>query len=150
MTEGRDLELAGEVVDGVHRLNIRVYFEDTDFSGIVYHANYLRYCERGRSDFLRHAGVDHVELFSGKDGAEPLAFAVKRMEIEFVRPARIDDILTVESVVAKMRGASMRIDQRVLRGDDVLFEAEVTAVLINDEGKPRRFPEELRARMGGG
>ncbi len=149
MTEASNLELSGTVEDGVHRLKIRVYFEDTDFSGIVYHANYLKYCERGRSDFLRHSGVHHAELFSSDDGSEPLAFAVKRMEIDFVRPARIDDILSVESRVAKMAGASMQIDQRVLRGDDVLFEAKVIAVLINADGKPRRFPEDLRRRMGG-
>lgn len=142
-----DLELAGEVADGVHRLKIRVYYEDTDFSGIVYHANYIKYCERGRSDVLRHSGVDHASLFLGDDSHEPLTFAVKRMEIDYILPARIDDILTVETRLAELRGASMKLAQKVLRGDDLLFEALVTVVLINDEGKLRRMPDDLRARF---
>jgi acyl-CoA thioester hydrolase len=141
-------DLAGRIEGGVHHLPVRVYFEDTDFSGIVYHANYLRYCERGRSDFLRLIGVHHGELQGGVHG-EPLAFAVRRMEIDFLKPARIDDVLEVKSWCAALTRASMEIRQQVMRGEELLFEALVKAALLNAQGRPRRFPEPLREALSG-
>ena len=137
-------DLAGRIDGKRHVLPIRVYFEDTDFSGLVYHANYLRYCERGRSDFLRLLGVHHNELFSTEDGSEPLAFAVKRMEIDFLRPAKIDDVLQVETTTKDITGAALHLEQAVMRGNETLFKALVTAVLISPRGRPKRLPTDIR------
>jgi acyl-CoA thioester hydrolase len=134
--------LTGTITDGVHRLNIRVYYEDTDFSGYVYHSNYLKFCERARSDFLRIVGVDQNTMF-----AEGGAFVVRRMNCDFLRPAKFDEVLTVESKPGEVAGARFEIKQLVLRGDDVLFTAEVTAVLIDGRGRPKRISPELLAAM---
>ncbi len=149
MTGNKDegATLAGWIDGDRHFLPIRVYFEDTDFSGIVYHANYLRYCERGRSDFLRLLGVHHAALYAGEIGGEQLAFAVKRMEIDFVRPAQIDDVLHVVTSTRNITGAALHLEQKVVRGDDVLFKALVTAALLNGAGKPRRLPSEIREKL---
>ena len=138
-------DLSGRLVDGAHVLPVRVYFEDTDFSGVVYHAGYLRFMERGRSDFMRLAGADHAELFAGE---ESVAFAVRRMNIEFLRPARIDDVLTVHTRTEEMRGASMRLAQQVRRGEEVLVTASVQVALVSSSGKARRIPAGLRAVLG--
>lgn len=142
-------DLAGHIEKGVHRLPVRVYYEDTDFSGIVYHANYLKFAERGRSDFLRLVGVSHRELF---DGEVALAFAIHRMEIDFVRPARIDDLLEVETRYVRAAGARLEIEQIILRpadGSDAmpLFKAKVMAACIDDGGRPRRLPKAVVAAM---
>jgi acyl-CoA thioester hydrolase len=134
--------LTGTITNGVHRLSLRVYYEDTDFSGYVYHANYLKFCERARSDFLRVLGVDQNAMF-GAGGA----FVVRKMNCEFLRPARFDDILTVESTPGETAGARFEVKQRVLRGDDVLFTADVTAVLIDGRGRPKRMTSELLAAL---
>ncbi|MQT13276.1 tol-pal system-associated acyl-CoA thioesterase [Segnochrobactrum spirostomi] len=144
-------DLSGLLVGQRHLLPIRVYYEDTDFSGIVYHANYLRFMERGRTDFLRLHGVGHTALGAGEHG-EPLAFAVRSMALEFLAPARIDDLLIVETVPALMGGARFTIDQRVLRvgdetEDSVLVTARVTVALIGGDGRPRRIPPGLRAQI---
>jgi acyl-CoA thioester hydrolase len=131
--------LSGELTSIGHRLHARVYFADTDFSGVVYHARYLEFFERGRSDFLRLAGVHHTELAGGKHG-EKLIWVVKRMEIDFRAPARIDDILTIDTRTEKVSGARIHMAQEIRRGDSVLVEAKVQAALINGEGRPRRFP----------
>jgi acyl-CoA thioester hydrolase len=131
--------LTGTITDGVHRLNIRVYYEDTDFSGYVYHSNYLKFCERARSDFLRIVGVDQNTMF-----AEGGAFVVRRMTCDFLRPAKFDEVLTVESTPGDAAGARFEIKQRVLRGDDVLFTADVTAVFIDGRGRPKRLTAALR------
>lgn len=133
--------IAGELTADGHRLMARVYFADTDFTGVVYHARYLEFLERGRSDFLRLAGVHHTELADGKHG-EALAWVVRRMEIDFRHPARIDDILTVETKVAEISGARIRMQQKLLRGPELLVEARVEAAIIGESGKPRRFPKE--------
>lgn len=140
---GEDLTvgLAGELTEFGHRLVARVYFADTDFTGVVYHARYLEFLERGRSDFLRLAGVHHTELADGKHG-EVLAWVVRRMEIDFRQPARVDDIVTVETRTEAISGARIYMAQRLLRGDDVLVEAKVEAAIIGASGKPRRFPKE--------
>lgn len=151
MTErdGQDWpDLSGAMRGGGHVLPVRVYYEDTDFSGVVYHASYLRFMERGRSDFLRLTGIHHHELDSGAAG-ERLAFAVRHMDIDFLRPARIDDVLEIRTRCIEARGARLRLVQEVRRGDDVLVEARVMAAVINGDGRPRRLPADLAQRLGG-
>lgn len=133
--------LAGELTPFGHRLMARVYYADTDFSGVVYHARYLEFFERGRSDFLRLAGVHHTELADGLHG-EKLVWIVRRMEIDFRKPARIDDILTVETRTLGVSGARITMAQALKRGDDMLVEAKVEAAIISETGRPRRFPRE--------
>jgi acyl-CoA thioester hydrolase len=133
--------LAGELTPNGHRLVARVYFADTDFTGVVYHARYLEFFERGRSDYLRLLGVHHTELQAGKHG-EALARVVKRMEIDFRQPARIDDILTIDTRTASVSGARIFMAQQIRRGEDVLVEAKVEAAIIGEGGRPRRFPKE--------
>jgi acyl-CoA thioester hydrolase len=133
--------LSGELTPFGHRLMARVYYADTDFSGVVYHARYLEFFERGRSDFLRLAGVHHTELADGKHG-EKLVWVVRRMEIEFRAPARIDDILTIETRTAKVSSARIFMAQQLKRGETVLVEAKVEAAIISANGRPRRFPKE--------
>jgi acyl-CoA thioester hydrolase len=130
-------DIAGVIEGGVHRLAVRVYYEDTDFSGAVYHANYLRFCERGRSDCLRLLGIAH----HGESGIA--GFVVRRMACEFLRPATLDDVLTVETRFVEAAGARVEIDQWVLRGDQPVFEARVTVALVDANGKPRRLPKDM-------
>jgi acyl-CoA thioester hydrolase len=133
--------LAGELTASGHRLVARVYYADTDFSGVVYHARYLEFLERGRSDFLRLAGVHHTELADGRHG-ERIVWVVRRMEIDFVAPARIDDILTVETRTERISGARIFMAQELRRGEDLLVRAQVEAAIVGESGKPRRFPRE--------
>jgi len=126
-----------------HLLPIRVYYEDTDFSGVVYHASYLRFMERGRTELLRDLGVAHSELF---EGDVPLALAVRRMGIDFLRAAVMDDELVVETTPVIVRGASMELSQRVLRAGEVLVTAEVTVACVGG-GRARRIPDALRRRL---
>jgi len=135
-------ELAGRIENGTHVLPIRVYYEDTDFSGLVYHANYLKFCERGRSDCLRLLGVHHHLL-----QAEALSFVVRRMVCDFIGPARIDEILEVESRFAGLSGARMEIAQVVTRDGEILFRAAVTAALVDAGGKPKRLPATMIAAL---
>lgn len=130
----------GHFKNGVHYLEVRVYYEDTDFSGNVYHANYLKFVERARSDFLRVAGIDQNALFAA---GEPIMFVVRRMACDFLRPARFDDLLTVETRGGDMAGARFELSQRVLRGGEVLFTADVTVALIDGRGRPKRVPPEM-------
>lgn len=138
--------LAGRLTGSGHILPVRVYFEDTDHSGVVYHAAYLRFMERGRSDFVRLLGIGHTELARGDHG-EPVSFAVRKIDIDFLRPARIDDLLEVETTVGEMGGARIALRQVVRRGGEVLTDAAVTIVLINPEGKARRLPPFVRERF---
>jgi acyl-CoA thioester hydrolase len=130
-----------------HVLPVRVYFEDTDFSGLVYHGSYVRWCERGRSDFLRLLGNDHRALDQGAQGREPAAFVVRRMRLEFLKPARIDDVLEVETRVKEIGAAVLILDQAILRGGARLFEAEVTVVLVSRSGKPQRLGRLMREAL---
>lgn len=146
MTAGDDrIPISGRMEDGAHLLMVRVYYEDTDFSGIVYHANYLKYLERGRTDQLRLAGVAQSALHASGEG---IAFAVRRMTIDWAKPARMDDILTVETRTRAVKGASIEIAQRILRGEEVLLTAEVQVAAMRG-GRPARIPEALRSRLGG-
>ena len=133
--------LSGMLTPSGHRLAARVYFADTDFSGVVYHARYLEFLERGRSDFLRMAGVHHTELADGKHG-ERIVWVVRRMEIDFRSPARMDDILTIDTSTQEISGARIVMAQHLKRGEDVLVEAKVEAAIIGESGRPKRFPKE--------
>jgi acyl-CoA thioester hydrolase len=145
-------DLAGRLIDidgtRSHVLPVRVYFEDTDFSGLVYHASYVRWCERGRSDFLRQLGGDHRRLIDGSGGSEPAAFVVRRMTFDFLKPSRIDELLEVVTRVKAIGAASLTLLQTVKRGETTLVEAEVTVVLISVSGKPLRISSALREAFG--
>jgi acyl-CoA thioester hydrolase len=130
--------LGGRLEGGAHILPVRVYFEDTDFSGVVYHGSYVRFLERGRTEFLRALGIGHDALDKGAHG-ERLAFAVRRMAIEFLKPARIDEVVEVETRPREVTGARGILAQAIRRGSDVLVTAEATVALISDEGKARRW-----------
>jgi acyl-CoA thioester hydrolase len=123
-----------------HRLPVRVYYEDTDFTGVVYHANYVRYFERGRSDFLRLAGVSHTELLERHD---PAAFVITRMAVEFKRAARIDDALLVRTTYDTVRGPRLFVTQRITRGEELIATADVHAACIDLQGRPRKPPAGL-------
>lgn len=136
-------QLSSQLTADGHILDVRVYYEDTDFAGIVYHANYLRYCERGRSDFLRLAGIDQMALFAGLEG-EPVSFAVRRMTIDFLQPAKMNDILRVETQLGHCGGARMTMLQNVFRRQDLVFSANVDVALVKSNGRPARLPESIR------
>lgn len=151
MADSRDWpDLAGRMTPHGHVLPVRIYFEDTDFSGLVYHASYLRFMERGRTDLLRLAGVSHDALDRGEHGAgERAAFAVRRMEIDFLKPARIDDLIEVHTEVGELTGARIVLRQSVRRSGELLVAALVTVVLVSESGRPRRLPQDLRERLFG-
>ncbi|MEE9313388.1 MAG: YbgC/FadM family acyl-CoA thioesterase [Rhizobiaceae bacterium] len=130
-----------------HTLVERVYFEHTDFSGIVYHGRYLDFLEHGRSDYVRLLDIHHGEMMDGIFG-EPIAFAVHRMEIDFKAAAKIDDILTIETQRGTLKGMRLTFKQVIKRQEQILLEAIVTVVLMTPEGKPRRFPKDLLAKLG--
>jgi len=139
--------LSGAIDGGEHRLMVRVYYEDTDFTGLVYHANYLKYFERGRSDFLRVRGVHHHELRAHED---PLAFAVTHIDLRYRRPARIDDVVTVRTRVARVQGARIVMAQVCERDGAVLCEGQFDIACIDGDGRPRRLPKALVAALGYG
>jgi acyl-CoA thioester hydrolase len=124
----------------VNRLPVRVYYEDTDWSGFAYHGSYVRFMERGRTELLRMAGI-HQSALHERGG---VSFVVRRMSLDFARPARMDDELTVTTEVKEMRGATMILAQAVLRGDEVLVAADVTVAAIR-EGRAARIPDLVRA-----
>lgn len=128
-----------------HILPVRVYYEDTDVSGIVYHANYLRFMERGRSEFLRLAGIHHMVMMSGE---EPVAWTIRRLEIDYARPARLDDALEVHTRYRTLSGARLTGEQWVKRDSQDLVTAKIEAALITMTGKPRRIPEDVRVKLG--
>jgi acyl-CoA thioester hydrolase len=143
-SEARWPDLAGRIEEGRHILPVRVYFEDTDFSGLVYHTSYLRWCERGRSDFLRLLGVRHADLIAPREGTEPAAFVVRRLEIDYLRPARIDDVLEILTDCIETGGAHILLAQQIRRGDMVLCKVQVKVVLVSQSGKPMRLPAAAR------
>ncbi|GJE59311.1 tol-pal system-associated acyl-CoA thioesterase [Methylobacterium trifolii] len=131
------------VPSGAHALPLRVYYEDTDFSGFVYHASYLRFMERGRTELLRGLAGDQSDLH--REGAG-LVFVVRRMSIDYLKPARMDDLLTVATATHDLRGASMHLRQWVLRGEAVLVRAEVVVACVRD-GRAVRLPDALRKAL---
>ncbi len=154
MTSTHWPDLAGRIVTGAagqhHVLPVRVYFEDTDAGGVVYHASYVRFAERGRTDFLRLLGTDARRLIDGSDNREPAAFVVRRMSCDFLRPSRMDDLLEVETRVKEIGGASVTLIQTIMRDGVRIFEAEVTVVLVSVSGKPLRLSEAVRGAFKGG
>jgi len=142
-----DHSLDGVLRDGRHVMPVRVYYEDTDFSGAVYHASYLRFMERGRTNYLRLLGADQRGLFEQTAQEAPgFAFVVRSMQIEFLKPARMDDVLQIETVPDEVKGASIVLCQRVMRGQDVLIEARVRVAFVSG-GCARPIPKPLRAAM---
>lgn len=133
-------ELAGRFRGYAHVLPVRVYFEDTDAGGVVYHARYVAFCERARSDCLRLLGI-HQSRF------QDLNFVVRRMMCEFLRPARLDDLLEIETRFGEMAGARLEIEQKVMLNGNTLFTASVTVALVDGRGRPKRLPEEIASRF---
>ncbi|QLQ12347.1 MAG: tol-pal system-associated acyl-CoA thioesterase [Brevundimonas sp.] len=140
-----DQPTAGRFVGRVHHLPVRVYYEDTDFTGLVYHANYLKFFERGRSDCLRVMGIGHAELL---DGDQPMAFVISAIQMKFLKPARIDDALVVQTTYTAIKGPRLLIDQSVRRGDETLCTAMVEVVCIHMDGRPRRPTRALQDKIG--
>jgi acyl-CoA thioester hydrolase len=136
--------LDGQIVGDHHEKFIRIYFEDTDTTGIVYHANYVRYFERARTDFIRLLDIHHSELAKG---AVPLAFAVTALSLRYRSPARVDDLICVKSWFRGLKGARMFIDQQVWRDETLLCEGEVEVVLIDQNGRPKRPPEDFKTAI---
>jgi acyl-CoA thioester hydrolase len=127
-----------------HAYALRVYYEDTDLAGIVYYANYLKFIERARTEWVRGLGVDQRAL-----KAAGLVFAVRRIEADYLRPARFDDELVVQTSVRSVTGARMVLQQDVTLGPERLFAAQVVLVCLTDSGQPARLPAELRAMLVG-
>ncbi len=125
-----------------HTFPIRVYYEDTDMGGIVYYANYLKFIERARSDWVREIGIDQNAM---RD--EGVVFAVRRVEADYLAPARFDDTLAVVTETQAVTGARLVMEQKVMRGDDLLFQAVVTIVCINEAGQPARLPANIRLML---
>ena len=142
MTEA-DHHLSGVLTPSGHTLLSRVYYEDTDFSGFVYHGRYLEFYERGRTDFLRLQDVNHIELAEGALGEE-MVWVVRRMEIDYKSPAKMEDLILVETRVSEIRGARVIMAQKITCGDRLLSEAKVEAVMITKQGHPRSIPDEWR------
>jgi acyl-CoA thioester hydrolase len=142
-----DPGLDGALQNGRHVQPVRVYYEDTDFSGIVYHASYLRFMERGRTNYLRLIGADHRALFEQTEREAPgFAFVVRSMHIDFLKPARMDDVLQIVTEPIEVKGASVILRQRVARGEDVLVEATVQVAFVSG-GRARPIPKPLRIAM---
>ena len=131
---------AGWLEGREHVLPVRIYYEDTDFTGMVYHANYLRYFERGRSDFFRVAGISHTALLQL---AEPTAFTIVRIELDYRRAARVDDALLVRTTYDTIKGPRLMVSQRITRGEELIAEAQVQAVCIDLKGRARKPPPDM-------
>jgi acyl-CoA thioester hydrolase len=141
--------LDGELRDGRHQMQIRVYYEDTDFSGLVYHANYLRFMERGRTNYLRLLGADHRALFEETQNEAPgFAFVVRSMAIDYFKPAFMDDVLDVVTAPLEVKGASITLLQQCRRSSDLIVEARVRVAFVSG-GKAQRIPRPLRLAMKG-
>jgi acyl-CoA thioester hydrolase len=134
---------ASQAPMATHRQAIRVYFEDTDAAGIVYYANYLKFAERARTDMLRDLGISHAEMMK-RDG---LVLVVRRCEIEYLKPAKLDDLLTIETEATKLGGASVELRQRVLRDIETLAELKVLVVCVGRDGRPARIPDYVRGAI---
>ena len=142
--------LDGEIRDGRHLQPVRVYYEDTDFSGVVYHASYLRFMERGRTNYLRLLGADQRALFEEVAKEAPgFAFVVRSMQIDFRKSARMDDVLEIATAPLEVKGASIVLHQRVNRDDELLVEATVQVAFVSD-GRARPIPKALRAALKAG
>jgi acyl-CoA thioester hydrolase len=137
----------GTLGDGLHTQQVRVYYEDTDFSGVVYHASYLRFMERGRTNYLRLLGADHRAMFEQAAAEAPgFAFVVRHMDIAFKKPAHMDDVLDIVTRPEEVKGASIMLHQQVMRGDELLVEAHVQVAFVSG-GKAKPIPKPLRIAM---
>ncbi|MGI9400148.1 MAG: YbgC/FadM family acyl-CoA thioesterase [Rhizobiaceae bacterium] len=141
--------LANRLIENGHEMEVRVYYEDTDFSGVVYHSNYLKYMERSRTEWLRHLEIFHTDLEH-----DDSAFAIHRMALKFGPPAKIDDLLLVRTLLNKLTGARSFLRQEVLRveadgSETMLCGADVEVAFINHGGGAKRFPDDLRAKLTG-
>jgi acyl-CoA thioester hydrolase len=139
-------DLAGRIEGETHILPVRVYFEDTDCGGVVYHANFLKFCERGRSDFIRLLGIGAKSLADPARG-EPAIFVVRRVEIDYLKPARMDDVLEVVTTCDEIGSASLVLQQDVRRDGTLVASAKVTVVLVSHTGKPQRLGALLRGAL---
>ncbi len=139
--------LDGEIRAGRHTMQVRVYYEDTDFSGAVYHASYLRFMERGRTNYLRLLGADQRALFEETAKEAPgFAFVVRTMQIEFLKSARMDDVLDITTTTVEVKGASVVLHQEVRRADELLIDARVRVAFVSG-GRARPIPKPLRVAM---
>jgi acyl-CoA thioester hydrolase len=139
--------LDGAILNGRHSMAVRVYYEDTDFTGIVYHATYLRFMERGRTNYLRLIGADHRALFEATEKEAPgFAFVVRSMTIDWLKPARMDDVLEIRTAPEEVKGASITLLQQCWRGEELLCEAHVRVAFISG-GRARPIPKPLRVAM---
>jgi acyl-CoA thioester hydrolase len=139
--------LDGEIRNSRHHMQVRVYYEDTDFSGIVYHANYLRFMERGRTNHLRLMGAEQHALYAQAESEAPgFAFVVRSMQIDYLRPARMDDVLDIVTWPVAVKGASITLAQEVRRGVELLVKAEVKVAFIS-EGRAHPIPKALRVLL---
>ena len=140
MTELKGL---GRLDGKTHILPIGVYYEDTDLSGVVYHANYLRYMERGRTEFFRSCGISRADL----EAEEPTAWTIRRIAVDYHRPARLDDQIAVHSRLTNVSGARLNVLQKVMCGARLLVEGRIEACLITLTGKPRRLPKNVQETL---
>jgi len=138
------LEISGEIKDKAHFFNVRVYYEDTDFTGIVYHANYLKFAERGRTNFLRLLGINHLDLIKDKD---PKYFVVYSMDTKFLGTSTIDDILEVRSFFKGIKGPRLIINQEIFNKERNLFSAKIEFAILDKNGKPRKFPDDMISKI---
>ena len=147
MNDAFPSHISGVLQDGHHILPVRVYYEDTDFSGVVYHASYLRFMERGRTNLLRLVGVDHRALFDETERQAPgFHFVVRAMTLEFVKAARMDDVLEVVTTPHEMKGASITLHQQVRRDGETLLDAKVKVAFVSG-GRAQRIPKPLRTAL---
>jgi acyl-CoA thioester hydrolase len=144
--KGKWPDLAGRIEGETHVLPVRVYFEDTDCAGVVYHANFLKFCERGRSDFIRLLGIEHQGLANPEQG-EPSVFVVRRVEIDYLKPGRMDDVLEIVTSCAEIGSASLVLQQDVRRDGTLLARARISVVLVSHAGKPQRLGALVRGAL---
>ncbi len=139
-------DLAGRIEGETHVLPVRVYFEDTDCAGVVYHANFLKFFERARSDFIRLLGIEARSLADPAQG-EPSVFVVRRVEIDYLKPGRMDDLLEIVTTCAEIGSASLVLKQDAIRDKSLLVRAKVTVVLVSKAGKPQRLGAIIRGAL---
>ena len=132
--------ISGRIQNGIHIMPIRIYYEDTDAGGVVYHARYVAFCERARSDCLRLLGIH-------QSGFDNINFVVRRMVCDFLKPARLDDLLEVHTRFLEMAGARVEIGQKVMLNGNTVFKADVTVALVDGRGRPKRLPESMADRF---
>ena len=137
-------DLSGIIKNNTHFFQVRVFYEDTDFTGIVYHANYLKFAERGRTNFLRLLGINHSELMNDK---EPKYFVVYTMNTKFLGSSTIDDLLEVRSNFIGIEGVRLKINQDIFNGEKKVFSSDIEFALLNENARPLKFPDDMKMRI---